>query len=74
MMHVDALSLVQDLYRVLALVSAPASPSTVSSRTPTNRAEKQNKHEGKKHRQKDKQDKGMSIPVQRGTGEDRGRV
>ena len=30
----DSLSLVQDLYRVLALVRAIASPSTVLSRTP----------------------------------------
>lgn len=71
-MPADLRSLVQDLYRVFALVRAAASPSTVFSRTPTNRAEKQRQHEGKKHRQKDKEDKLMGVHVAKGNRKERG--
>ena len=49
-------------------MSAAASPATVFSRTPTNRAEKQSKHEGKKYRRKQKDKGGMSVRGKRERG------
>lgn len=67
-MAADSLSLVQDLYRILALVRALASPSTAFSRTPMNRAEKHSQHEGKKHRRNEC----ACGNVDRGKGDERG--